>query len=141
MTTNTLLLLILSIVIAAVLSYFQYLYKAKSQSKVYWLLAFLRFASIFGLLLLLINPIISRTELEIIKTPLPIVVDNSSSISFLKANAQAEKVYEALVSNKDLQNKFEVQPFLFDATLQPSDTFNFKGKQTQLDVVAKDLKN
>ena len=141
MTTNTLLLLILSIVIAAVLSYFQYLYKAKSQSKVYWLLAFLRFASIFGLLLLLINPIISRTELEIIKTPLPIVVDNSSSISFLKANSQAEKVYEALVSNKDLQNKFEVQPFLFDATLQPSDTFNFKGKQTQLDVVAKDLKN
>ncbi|MEM0577332.1 hypothetical protein [Flavobacterium polysaccharolyticum] len=141
MTTNTVLLLILSIVIAACLSYFQYLFKAKSQSKVYWLLAFLRFASIFGILLLLINPIISRTELEIIKTPLPIVVDNSSSISFLKANKKAQEVYEELISNKDLQNKFEIQPFLFDATLQPSDTFNFRGTQTQLDVVAKDLKS
>lgn len=141
MTTNTILFLILSIVIAAGLSYFQYLHKAKSQLKIYWLLAFLRFASIFGILLLLINPIISRTELEIIKTPLPIVVDNSSSISFLKANTKAQELFVELTSNKDLQKKFDVQPFLFDANLRPSDTFNFKGAQTQLDVVAKDLKS
>ena len=141
MTTNTLLLLILSLIIAAGLSYFQYLHKAKSQSRVYWLLAFLRFVSIFGLLLLLINPIISRKSLEIIKTPLPIVVDNSSSISFLKATTKAQELFAELTSNKDLQQKFEIQPFLFDATLQTSDTFNFEGKQTKLDVVAKDLKS
>lgn len=141
MTTNTLLLLLLSIVIAGGLSYFQYLYKAKSQSKVYWFLAFLRFASIFGFLLLLINPIISKTELEVVKTPLPVVVDNSSSITFLKAKTQAKEVYQQLISNKELQKKFEIQSFLFDATLQQSDTLTFQGTQTQLDVVAKDLKS
>lgn len=141
MTTNTLLLLIVSLVIAAVLSFFQYLYKAKSQSKVYWFLAFLRFASIFGFLVLLINPIISKTELEVVKTPLPVVVDNSSSIAFLNAKTQAEEVYQQLISNKELQKKFELQSFLFDATLQQSDTLTFKGTQTQLDVVAKDLKS
>lgn len=141
MTTNIVLLLLLSIVIAGSLSYFHYFYKAKSQSKVYWLLAFLRFASIFGFLLLLINPIISKTELEIVKTPLPVVVDNSSSIAFLNAKTQAKEVYQQLISNKELQKKFEIQSFLFDATLQQSDTLTFKGTQTQLDVVAKDLKS
>jgi hypothetical protein len=141
MTTNTLLLLLLSIVIAGSLSYFQYLYKAKSQSKVYWFLAFLRFASIFGFLLLLINPIISKTELEVVKTPLPVVVDNSSSIAFLNAKTQAKEVYQQLISNKELQKKFELQSFLFDATLQQSDTLTFQGTQTKLDVVAKDLKS
>lgn len=141
MTTNTLLLLIVSLVIAAGLSFFQYLYKAKNQSKIYWFLAFLRFASIFGFLLLLINPIISKTELEVVKTPLPVVVDNSSSITFLNAKTQAREVYQQLISNKELQKKFEIQTFLFDASLQQSDTFTFKGTQTQLDVVAKDLKS
>nr|WP_315154126.1 hypothetical protein [uncultured Flavobacterium sp.] len=141
MTTNTLLLLIVSLVIAAGLSFFQYLYIAKNQSKIYWFLAFLRFASIFGFLLLLINPIISKTELEVVKTPLPVVVDNSSSITFLKAKTQAREVYQQLISNKELQKKFEIQTFLFDASLQQSDTFTFKGTQTQLDVVAKDLKS
>lgn len=141
MTTNTLLLLIVSLVIAAGLSFFQYLYKAKNQSKIYWFLAFLRFASIFGFLLLLINPIISKTELEVVKTPLPVVVDNSSSITFLNAKTQAKEVYQQLISNKELQKKFEIQTFLFDASLQQSDTFTFKGTQTQLDVVAKDLKS
>lgn len=141
MTTNTLLLLIVSLVIAAGLSFFQYLYKAKNQSKIYWFLAFLRFATIFSFLLLLINPIVSRTELEIVKTPLPIVVDNSSSIAFLNAKEQAENSYKQLLSNKDLQKKFEIQPFLFDTALKQSDTFDFKGAQTQLDIVANELKN
>lgn len=79
MTSSTILMIILALVVAFVLSYFQYLYKAKSKSKVNLLLAFLRFLSVFGLLLLLINPIISRKTIETIKTPLPIVIDNSSS--------------------------------------------------------------
>ncbi|MGL5113220.1 MAG: hypothetical protein ACRC6O_11330 [Flavobacterium sp.] len=141
MTTNTLLLLIISLVIAAGLSYFQYFYKAKNQSKMYWFLAFLRFATVFGVLLLLINPIISKTELEVVKTPLPIVMDNSSSITFLEAQTAATKVYQQLTLNTDLQKKFEMLPFIFDATLQQTEVSNFKGTQTQLDVVAKGLKN
>jgi lipid-A-disaccharide synthase-like uncharacterized protein len=86
MTTNTVLLILLSIGIAFALSFYQYFYQVKSKSNSTLLLAFLRFFSIFGLLLLLINPIISKKTVETVKTPLPIVIDNSASIYDLKAD-------------------------------------------------------
>ena len=141
MTTNTILLLLLSLLIAGGLSFFQYYYKAKTQSTVNLVLAFLRFVSIFGILLLLINPIITRKTLETIKTPLPIVVDNSSSIVDLKGNESALELYKKLSQNKDLQEKFDVQYYRFDSEFQQSQEFDFKGNQTNLDEVAKNLKS
>ena len=141
MTTNTLLLLLLSLLIAGGLSFFQYIYKAKNKSKVGWFLAFLRFLSIFGLLLLLINPIVTKNTLETVKTPLPIVVDNSSSISFLNANEKAIELYKKLESNSDLQEKFDVQSYQFSDDFEPMEIFDFKGTQTNIDVVAKNLKS
>ena len=141
MTTNTILLLLLSLLIAGVLSYFQYYYKAKTKSKVNLVLAFLRFVSIFAILLVLINPIISRKTLETIKTPLSIVVDNSSSIIDLKAKETALELYKNLSQNKDLQDKFEVESYRFDSEFQQSDEFDFKGTPTNLDEVAKSLKS
>jgi len=105
------------------------------------LLAFLRFLSVFGLLLLLINPIVSRSSFETIKTPLPIVVDNSSSIVDLKANEIAKEVYTKLSSNSKLKDKFDIQSYGFDSEFQPSETFDFKGAQTNIDEVAKNLKS
>src|SRR5688572_2200080 len=99
MTTNTILLLLLSIVIAGGLSYFQYFFKAKSKSNVIILLAFLRFLVIFGLLVLLINPIVTKNTLEITKTPLAIAVDNSSSITALKSDKKVLELYKELTSN------------------------------------------
>jgi hypothetical protein len=104
-------------------------------------LAFLRFVSIFCLLLLLVNPIISRNTFEIIKTPLVLVVDNSSSIIDLKANESVVEVYKKIVQNKALQNKFDLQSYQFDSEFQSSETFDFKGKQTNIDEVAKNLKS
>ena len=141
MNNSTILLILLSVIIAGLLSYFQYFYKAKSKSKLNLLLAFLRFLSVFGLLLLLINPIMSRSTFETIKTPLPIVVDNSSSIVDLKANETSKDIYEKLVSNTDLKNKFDIQSYKFDSEFESSETFNFKGKQTNIDEVAKNLKS
>ena len=141
MTTNTILLLLLSLLITGSLSYFQYFYKAKTKSKVNLVLAFLRFLSIFAILLLLINPIITRKTLEIVKTPLAVVVDNSSSIIDLKAKETALKSYKKLIQNKDLQEKFDVQSYQFDSEFQSSESFNFKGTQTNLDEVAKNLKS
>ncbi len=141
MNTSTILLVLLSVVIASGLSYFQYFYKAKSKSSRTNLLAFLRFTTVFGILLLLINPIITRSTFETIKTPLPIVVDNSASITDLKAVANAKEVYEKLISNSDLKQKFEVQSFGFDSEFQSIDEFNFKGKETKIDLVATNLKN
>jgi len=141
MTTNTILLILLSLVIAGGLSFFQYFYKARSKSNNTLLLAFLRFVTVFSILLLLINPVISNNTLEIQKTPLPIVVDNSSSISDLKANQSALDLYQKLITDKRLQEKFEIQTYRFDSEFEQSETFDFKGTQTNIDVVAKNLKN
>jgi hypothetical protein len=141
MTTNTILLLLLSIVIAGGLSYFQYFFKAKSKSNVIILLAFLRFLVIFGLLVLLINPIVTKNSLEITKTPLAIAVDNSSSITALKSDKKVLELYKELTSNAALREKFDIQSYQFDADLKSSQEFDFKGKQTNLDAVAKNLKS
>jgi hypothetical protein len=141
MTTNTILLILLSLGIAFAVSFYQYLYKAKSRSKATLLLAFLRFFSVFALLLLLINPIISRKTIETIKTPLPIVIDNSASMADLKSDKLALELFDKLKNNSALNDKFEVQTYQFDADFLPSDTIDFKGKQSNIDAVAKNLKN
>ena len=140
MTTSTILLLLLSVIIAAGLSFYQYLYKVKNQSKLYWFLAFLRFISLFSIFLLLINPIISRKITEIRKTPLPIVVDNSKSISELKATKEASELYQKIADNKAIGEKYDVQLFSFADEFQSLEKLDFKGNQSHIDGVAKNLK-
>jgi hypothetical protein len=123
------------------LSYYQYFHKAKIKSKAHLILAFLRFFTVFGVLLLLINPILSRKTFEIVKTPLAIAVDNSNSIVDLKAEATTLKVYKKITSNTEIQEKFDVQSYRFDSDFQSSETFDFKGKQTNIDEVAKSIKS
>jgi hypothetical protein len=139
MNTNTILLLILSVLIAAGFAYFHYLYKAKNKSNLNLFLAFLRFLALFSIFLLLINPTITSNTLEIQKTPLVVVMDNSSSIPFLKSDKTANEFYQKIVSNTDLQEKFDIQSFQFDTDFLPSKSFTFKGKQSHIDAVAKGL--
>lgn len=141
MTTTTVFLLLLSVLLAGGVSFFQYFYKAKTYAKINWFLAFLRFIAIFGLLVLLINPILTQKSFETIKIPLPIVVDNSSSIVELKSNESALEVYKKLTSNADLKEKFDVQSYQFSNELESSESYDFKGTQTRIDGVGKGLKS
>jgi hypothetical protein len=141
MPTNTILLLLLSIAIAGGLSYFQYFYIASSKSKVTKILAFLRFLSIFGILLLLINPILSRKTFETIKTQLAIVVDNSKSIADLKADKTSKELFEKLNANAYLKEKFDIQSYKFDSEFQSADEFDFTGSESKISEVAKNLKS
>lgn len=141
MTTNTVLLLLLSLGIALTVAAFHYLYNVKIKSKTTYILTFLRFLSVFGLLLLLINPIISVKKYEIVKTPLPIIIDNSASIKNLNADKSAKDVFNKLASNKSLAEKYDIQLYQFDSDFAPSDTVNFKGIQSNIDIVANNLKS
>jgi len=141
MTTNAVLLLLLSVLLAGGVSFFQYFYKTKNQSKINWLLAFLRFFSIFGLLLLLLNPRISSKSYETIKPPLPIIVDNSSSVNDLGATSKAQEVYQKLIASKALQQKYAVQSYGFSSEMESMEQFDFKGSQTKLFEVGKNLKS
>ena len=140
MTKTTIFLLILSVLIAGLLSFYHYLYQVKNQSKLNWLLTFLRFISLFSIFLLLINPVISRKITEISKTPLPIVIDNSKSISELKATEEAEDLYKQIAKNKQITEKYDVQLFSFDNEFQSLEQLDFKGTQSHIDGVAKNLK-
>ncbi|MGG7035053.1 MAG: hypothetical protein ACI7YS_07665 [Flavobacterium sp.] len=141
MTTTTILLILVSILIATGLSFYQYFYKTQNRNKIHWVLAVLRFFVVFAILILLINPKITRNSVETEKTPLAIVVDNSGSVADLKADKIALELYQKISSNKDLNEKFDIQSFKFDSETELSESFDFKGKQTNLELVAKNLKN
>jgi hypothetical protein len=140
MTTSTILLILLSVIISGAVAFYQYLFKADNQNKTNWLLAFLRFISVFSLLLLLINPVISRKSIETNKIPLAIVADNSRSISEFKANEVEKEVFEKLTSNSALKEKFEIQTYTFDEEFFAGKPLDFKGNQSNIDNVAKNLK-
>ena len=140
MTTSTILLILLSVIISGVVAFYQYFFKVDNQNKTNWLLAFLRFISVFSLLLLLINPVVSRKIIETNKIPLAIVADNSRSISELKANAVALKLFEKLNSNSALKEKFEIQNYTFDDTFIAGKSLDFNGNQSNIDDVASNLK-
>ncbi|WP_298154738.1 hypothetical protein [Flavobacterium sp.] len=141
MSLNTILLILLSVAIAGGLSFYQYFYQNKSRSRVHLLLSFLRFFTLFAILLLLINPKITRTTYETEKTPLPIVMDNSASVKDLKADEVAQQLFKKLYSNSDLRAKFDVQAFRFDNDFETSESFDFKGTQTNVESVAENLKS
>jgi phosphoglycerol transferase MdoB-like AlkP superfamily enzyme len=132
MTTNAVLLVILSLLVAGGLSFFS-IYIGQNKSKlIFWLFYDLY---LFCVLLLLINPVISRNSIEIIKPVLSVVVDNSSSIVTLNADKTAVETYPYSQNTLD---KFDVQSYQFDSEFLESDKFDFKGKQTNL--IATNLK-
>ena len=140
MTKSTILLLLLSVIIAAGIAFLQYLYKAKNHSKLNWFLASLRFLSIFLILLLLINPVISRKTYEIQKTPLPIIIDNSESISFLGQEKKAKEIADAFNNNSKLNEKYQLQLFSFDEDFNTDKPLDFKGKRSNIYKVFENLK-
>ncbi|WP_395074964.1 hypothetical protein [Flavobacterium sp.] len=140
MTTDTILLILLSLVIAIGLSFYQYFYKNRGYIKITIFLSILRFISIFCIILLLINPIIARKTYETSKTPLPIVVDNSQSIAELKQDNLAKELSKKLSENTKLKDKYDVKLYTFDDDFYSGNPLNFKGKQSNIHKVAQNLK-
>ncbi|MNJ95005.1 hypothetical protein D3C87_127090 [compost metagenome] len=140
MTASTIVLLVLSAFAAFGLSFYQYLFKAKKNGRVFFFLAFLRFVTLFSIFLLLINPVISRKDLEIVKTPLPVVVDNSQSIKELGQDSLVKKLSDKIEENKALKDKYDLQLYTFSDGFESGKPLDFKGKQTHIDQVAQNLK-
>lgn len=140
MTTSTIVLLILSAIVAFGLAFYQYLYKARNRSKVYLFLALLRFITLFAIFVLLINPVISRKNYQDVKTPLPVIVDNSQSVKELRQDSLARILAKKIGENSALKDKYDVQLYTFDAGFNADGKLDFKGKQTHIDQVAQNLK-
>ncbi|KGO95189.1 hypothetical protein [Flavobacterium subsaxonicum] len=140
MTASTVLLLLLSAIAALALSFYQYLFKAKKKSKVFFFLAFLRFVTLFSIFILLINPIVTRKDLETVKTPLPILVDNSLSIKELGQDSIAKIIEAKIAGNSALKDKYDVQTYTFSDGFEAGKVPDFTGRQTHIDQAAQNLK-
>lgn len=136
MSTNTILLLLGAVLIALLVSYFQYFFKAKTKGKITYVLAFLRFLGLFLILVLLINPSIEIKSYQIQKSSLAVAVDNSKSISLLTENNEVSGLVERIKNNKALNAKFDLNYFELSNELKPLSNLNFEGEQTKLDKVA-----
>ncbi|RZJ68803.1 MAG: hypothetical protein EOO45_14635 [Flavobacterium sp.] len=140
MTTSTVLLLILSALVAFGLSFYQYLFKAGKKSRIVFFLASLRFVTVFAIFVLLINPIITRKDLETVKTPLPVLLDNSLSIKELGQDSIAKMVTAKIQGSSALKDKYDVQLYTFAEGFDSGKQPDFKGRQTHIDQAAQNLK-
>lgn len=140
MTTSTVLLIIVSALVAFALSFYQYLFKAKKKSPVFFFLAFLRFITLMAVFLLLINPVVTKQDYETVKTPLPVLLDNSHSVKELGQDSVAKLLSQKITSNKALNEKYDVQLYTFDEGFEVGKEPNFTGKQTHIDQAVQNLK-
>ncbi len=132
MQTSTLFLIIGAAILALGIAVFQYFYKSKyktSRNKVY---ASLRFLTIFGLLLLLINPKYKQVTYFTEKPALAIAVDNSASIEHLGYDERVEGAVVRFRESEQLQEAFDVTFFKFGTTTEPLDSLSFSEKQTNI---------
>lgn len=132
MNTETIIYICLSIILALFIALFQYKYKSKSSSKWNNLFAALRFITIFTLLLLIINPKLERLETYVEKPNLVVAVDNSKSIVNLKKDIEVKNYFESIVGNRDLNDKFNIDSYVFGDGIQPLDSLNFSELQTNI---------
>ncbi|RZJ73165.1 MAG: hypothetical protein EOO45_10335 [Flavobacterium sp.] len=140
MTTSTVLLLILSAFVAFGLSFYQYLFKAGKKSRIVFFLASLRFVTLFAIFVLFINPIITRKDLETVKTPLPVLLDNSLSIKELGQDSIAKMLSAKIQGSSALKDKYDVQLYTFAEGFDSGKQPDFKGRQTHIDQAAQNLK-
>jgi len=132
MSSETLLYIILAGIVALSLALFQYISKRKSMSKLNMLFAFLRFISIFLILILLINPKFNQTTFTTEKPNLVIAVDNSNSIKHLNQSEKVKTLVETISENSELKDKFNLSFYTFGETFKASDSLTFSEKQSNI---------
>ncbi len=141
MQTITIVYISIAVLISAAIALFHYYYKTKKRTKKLVLFSFLRFLSVFAILLLLINPKFKQKSYYNEKPILTIAVDNSSSVTELGYDAKVVAVLNDLKNSKELQDKFEIDTYTFSKELKESDSVNFSGQQTNISKALKDINN
>lgn len=132
MTNTTLLLIIGAIVVALAVAMFQYFYKATYKTKRNKIYALLRFCTVFGLLLMLINPKYKQETFYTEKPSLAIAVDNSASIKYLGYEDRVEDAIIRFRESDNLNNAFDIQYFRFGTEVTTLDSLNFAERQTNI---------
>ena len=139
MDSDNLLYIILAGILALFLALFQYWFSAKQKGTQLMFYAFLRFLSIFSLLVLLINPKFEQVSYINEKPNLVIVADDSESVTFLKQDSSAIQILNELTNNDELKQRFKIDAYTFGNGLKALDSLSFTAKQTNLSSVFNEL--
>lgn len=139
MSSLTILYIIISGIVALLVALFQYRLKSKKQFGAYKVLTFLRFVSVFAILLLLINPKIEKENYYSEKPHLILAVDNSKSTDFLNHSTSVQQLIDDLKSNSELNDKFNLEFYTFGKTFKASDSTAFDENETNIDQAFKGL--
>ncbi len=132
MTSTTLFLMIGACIIALAVAIFQYFYKAAYKTKRNKVYALLRFFTVFGLLVLLINPKYKQQTYYTEKPSLAIAIDNSASIQYLGYEDKVKDAWVRFRESNPLNDAFDIQYFKFGTQVTTLDSLDFAERQTNI---------
>ncbi|HLT52409.1 MAG TPA: hypothetical protein VKZ97_00860, partial [Flavobacteriaceae bacterium] len=138
MTSQTILYILVSGIIALLVALFQYVWKSKRAGYTKFL-AVLRFLTIFTVLLLLVNPKMEQTTVYTEKPNLVVMLDNSESVSHLNQKEAQENVQNAIASSTKLNEHFNVVYYSLGKGVKPLDSLSHLDKETNIDKAFKEL--
>jgi hypothetical protein len=119
-------------IISLAITVFMYGYKTKYSHSLKWLFGALRFATLFSILLLIINPKFVSETFTIEKPKLPVLVDNSASVKELNQVENVNAFISSLKENQALNDKFDLSFFSFGSVFTDSDSLTFSEKNTNI---------
>ena len=131
--------LLLAGIAAAVLAFFMYGYRASYNLRMKWVLGLLRFVTLFALILLWINPKITSVSFEQVKPRLNLLLDNSSSVTYLDRADLMSQLGRELWNNTELAERFDLSTYTFGEELRAGDSLDFTEKFTDIAGALNDL--
>ena len=132
MTPETILYIIIAATVSLAVAVFMYGYRTTHSPRHRWLFGTLRFISFFLLFLLIINPKFRSETYTVEKPKLPVLIDNSASVTALEQRENAENFVDFLKSSEDLNDKFDIRYYGFGSELNTSDSLSFTERNTNI---------
>ena len=132
MTSETLLYIFIAGVIALFLAMYMYGFKTNYSKKARWIYGFLRFVTLFLVILLFLNPKINNEILTVEKPSLPVLIDNSNSIKELLQTEKTAAFVNYLNEHEELNNKFDINFYSFGSDINVLDSLSFTENNTNI---------
>ncbi|MCF8423437.1 MAG: hypothetical protein K9H41_03735 [Bacteroidia bacterium] len=106
-------------------------------------LASLRFISISIIAFLLLDIFIKRVVNETEKPVIILAQDNSSSLIAGKDSLEIKTTYTRALNSliNAVKEKYDIKTYQFDSESKPSESFDFKGKETDMSKLFSDIEN
>ncbi|NER11228.1 VWA domain-containing protein [Muriicola jejuensis] len=123
---------LLAALFSALLVWWQYYFRAGKKGRITLVIAILRFFAVFGLLLLLLNPEISKKSLTTTRQNLILLFDDSKSIDHGGAADKAKQLYSDLRENSGLTDRFNILSYAFGEELKILDSLGFRAEGSDL---------